>query len=63
METNQRAILINCPSTGKPILTGLAANKATFVDTMIQRHQTLCPHCGATHVWSKKDAHLAGTKR
>ena len=60
MDVDKKAILIRCPATGKPVLTGLATNKATFLNLLIDSREARCPHCGKVHVWNKKDAHLAG---
>ena len=60
MDVDKKAILIRCPATGKPVLTGLATNKATFLNLLIDSREVRCPHCGQIHIWSKKDAHLAG---
>jgi DNA-directed RNA polymerase subunit RPC12/RpoP len=62
MEGAKKAILIKCTNTGKPILTRLSANQRTFPNMIIESREVRCPHCGQTHVWSKKDAHLAGEK-
>ena len=60
MDVDKKAILIRCPATGKPVLTGLATNKATFLNLLIDSREVRCSHCGKVHVWNKKDAHLAG---
>ena len=54
------ALIITCPSTGKPVRTGMSMNKHSFQKALIGAHEVRCPHCGQVHVWSKKDAHLAG---
>ena len=60
MEGDKKAILIKCPDTGKPVLTGLFMNKAAFLNLLIDARKVRCPHCGQIHIWRKKDAHLAG---
>lgn len=55
-----KALLIKCPDTGKPVLTGLFMNTAAFLNLAIDSREVRCPHCGQIHLWSKKDAHLAG---
>jgi uncharacterized protein YbaR (Trm112 family) len=57
------ALLIVCPITRKPVLTGLFMNRKSFRKESIDNGKLLCPHCGQVHVWSKKDAHLAGESR
>jgi hypothetical protein len=54
------AILIVCPTTSQPVLTGLFMNRRSFRKERIENREVLCPHCGQVHIWSKKDAHLAG---
>ena len=60
MEGGIKALLIKCPDTGKAVLTGLFMNTAAFLNLAIDNREVRCPHCGHIHVWSKKDAHLAG---
>jgi uncharacterized protein YbaR (Trm112 family) len=54
------AVLIVCPITREPVLTGLAMTRKAFRKEKIENREVLCPHCGQIHIWSKKDAHLAG---
>ena len=63
MGGQEKAILINCPITGKPVLTGLFATTRSFKTLMINTHKVNCHHCGQVHTWSKNDAYLAGEKR
>ena len=39
MDVDKKAILIRCPATGKPVLTGLATNKATFLNLLIDSRE------------------------
>jgi hypothetical protein len=55
-------ILINCPSTGKPIETGIAMSKEHFESSVMQGNSVLCPHCRQTHSWNKEDAYLEKEK-
>ena len=57
---DELAVMIKCPSTGKPVKTGMSMNKYSFQKALIGAHEVRCPHCGQIHVWSKKDTHLAG---
>jgi endogenous inhibitor of DNA gyrase (YacG/DUF329 family) len=54
------SVVINCPSTGKPVPTGIGADAGSFA-TMQLSNNTLsgCPECGGNHTWSKEDAFLA----
>jgi endogenous inhibitor of DNA gyrase (YacG/DUF329 family) len=50
-------IVIVCPNTGKPVNTGIAMPRAAFESSAFENNSVgPCPHCGQTHVWSKKDA-------
>ena len=61
MELNDEiAVMIKCPNSGKPVMTGLSMSKGSFQKALIGTHEVRCPHCGQVHMWSKKDAHLAG---
>ncbi len=55
-------ILVNCPSTGKPIETGIAMSKPLFESAVLQGNSIQCPHCQQIHQWDKKDAYLQGEK-
>ena len=58
-----KAVLIKCPVTGSPLKTGLYMNRRSFKDQLIEQQEVRCTHCGKIHIWSKKDAHLAGETR
>jgi endogenous inhibitor of DNA gyrase (YacG/DUF329 family) len=60
MEPHKLAVMINCPTTGKPVKTGISMNIHLFRNATIEGREVQCPHCGKVHIWSKKDAHLAG---
>ena len=51
-------VLIDCPTTGKPVPTGFTASKDTFESSQITGEEVQCPHCGQLHVWAKGDAYL-----
>jgi hypothetical protein len=53
-------VMIICPSTRKPVNTGLSIGKYEFQKVLLESREVRCPHCGQIHVWSKKDLHLAG---
>lgn len=51
-------IMITCPNTGRPIPTGIGADKDSFESAQLSNNAVGCPACGETHVWNKKDAYL-----
>jgi endogenous inhibitor of DNA gyrase (YacG/DUF329 family) len=53
-------VMIVCPTTKKPVPTGIAMDKASFNSSTLTNNSVSCPHCGKMHVWSKRDAFLAG---
>jgi hypothetical protein len=55
-------VLINCPSTGKPIDTGIALSKQLFESTTMRENTVHCPHCQQMHTWNKEDAYLEEEK-
>lgn len=50
-------LMIRCPKTGKPVPTGFGMDKQSFASpsVVLENNSVTCPHCGGTHVWSKKD--------
>jgi endogenous inhibitor of DNA gyrase (YacG/DUF329 family) len=50
------AISIKCPATGKPVNTGMSMEPASFYRSVLTGNSVKCPHCGATHIWSKDEA-------
>jgi hypothetical protein len=56
-------VMIKCPSTGKPLSTGMDFGKQAFeTSTLTNNTVGPCPHCGQMHTWSKKDAWLEGER-
>jgi hypothetical protein len=51
-------IMVNCPSTGKQINTGITMSKELFETAVMQGNLIQCPHCQQVHAWDKKDAYL-----
>jgi hypothetical protein len=53
-------VIIICPSTGKPLSTGVAMDRAIFENPTITIADTTthCPHCGVGHTWNKAGATL-----
>ncbi|SFH06756.1 hypothetical protein SAMN04488020_106120 [Palleronia marisminoris] len=52
-------VLIKCPVTGKPVKTGIVAEREGFEESVLEESTVPCPHCGQTHTWDKQDAWLA----
>ena len=50
------AISITCPTTGKPVSTGMTLEPESFYRSVLTGTSVKCPHCGITHIWSKADA-------
>jgi endogenous inhibitor of DNA gyrase (YacG/DUF329 family) len=46
-------LYFNCPTTQKPVSTGIAApNLNETLDTLGRREKSVvCPHCGEPHDW------------
>lgn len=53
-------LMITCPNTGTPTATGMSINAGFFETSAFVGMEVVCPHCGETHIWSKKDAYLEG---
>jgi hypothetical protein len=51
-------IMIKCPTTGKLIPTGMAADQNSFDSSTFTNNSVQCPECGRMHTWSKQDAQL-----
>lgn len=51
-------IMIKCPTTGKPVPTGMDFDRQTFENATLTNNATGCPHCQQTHTWNKADAYL-----
>lgn len=56
-------LAINCPSTGKPLSTGIAVRDRDF-NRDVFKANTIgpCPHCGDSHTWDGKDAFVVEVK-
>jgi hypothetical protein len=50
------AISITCPATGELVSTGMTMERASFYRSVLTGNSVKCPHCGATHIWSKAEA-------
>lgn len=53
-------VVVTCPKTGKQVSTGMAMDKKSFETAIMSGNFFLCPACGQTHTWDKKDAKLQG---
>jgi hypothetical protein len=53
-------IMINCPSTGRSVSTGMAADAVSWAGLTDAWVGTSfrCPVCNKPHAWTKRDAHL-----
>jgi hypothetical protein len=51
-------VIIQCPTTRRPIPVGLTADEATWATRPIGLNRAYCPECKATHSWTKDDAFL-----
>jgi hypothetical protein len=54
------AIVIACPTTNRPVDTGLSMSIKEFEAADLSRIELECPDCGETHVWSKQDSVIVG---
>ncbi len=50
------AISITCPTTGKPVRTGMTMEPESFHRSVLTGNTVRCPHCGTTHIWQKSEA-------
>lgn len=50
-------LMIQCPSTGRPVSTGIEMLAIEQLPMVIAKAR--CPACGQVHEWTKDDAWLA----
>jgi hypothetical protein len=50
--------MLRCPVTGRAMPTGVEADPATYESLGLENNSTVCPHCGETHLWSKKNVYF-----
>ncbi len=50
--------MIRCPVTGREFSTGIETDQRSLDLIPETVTQSLCPHCGTHHAWSKLDARL-----
>jgi hypothetical protein len=48
-----------CPTTRRPIATGIETDRHSFDLTPPFTARLKCPHCGGEHEWSKEQAWLS----
>ncbi|HYS47419.1 MAG TPA: hypothetical protein VEM36_01450 [Xanthobacteraceae bacterium] len=48
-----------CPQTGREIDVGIETELRTLLRIRAAPVRARCPHCGAEHVWTVRDARLA----
>jgi hypothetical protein len=61
-ETGEAAmsdLMIQCPSTGKEISTGIDTDTFSLKLTEDVISSTFCPHCGQAHEWKTHETWLA----
>ena len=51
-------VMIECPSTGEPIFTGMTFDWPSFENVKIGQKQVRCSSCGEDHKWKRPDAYL-----
>ena len=54
------AISIKCPTTGGLVSTGMTMEPVSFYRSILTGNSVKCPHCGATHIWTKAEAVIDG---
>jgi endogenous inhibitor of DNA gyrase (YacG/DUF329 family) len=52
-------IMIKCPTTQKPLSTGINMDKRSYESSTLMGNSVDCPYCKRPHTWSKKDSYLA----
>lgn len=49
-------VMIKCPQTGRPIPTGIKADRKSFRCSAVFVARTHCPICQTNHEWFAKEA-------
>jgi hypothetical protein len=52
-------VLVACPTTGKPVSTGIETDRASFERLPNVLSRSRCPHCGIEHQWWTREAWLS----
>jgi hypothetical protein len=54
-----KRVLVRCPATAKLTATGQTVEEDSWGETKLKESKVACPHCQATHAWTKADVVLA----
>jgi len=55
---NLKSLLVRCPATSKLTDTGRTIEEKRWQTATVKTQKVTCAHCGAVHVWTKKDVVL-----
>lgn len=55
-------IIFQCPITGQEYASCIEMDEASFLRLPDIKMKSRCPHCGADHVWSLREARLSDKK-
>lgn len=55
-------IIVRCPVTGLEYASGIEIDEASFLRLPDIKMKSRCPHCGADHLWSLREARLSAEK-
>lgn len=53
------SLIFRCPSTGKPVDSGIETEIGTLLRIRRAMARSRCPACGEIHEWPVRDAYLA----
>lgn len=53
-----RRIMIMCPTTGRPVPTGMASEESSFKTLTLRANSFGCPLCEQMHEWDKEQSFL-----
>lgn len=56
-------VMITCPTTGRPVPTGIEIEPSDFQRLPVTEARMVCPACGQEHVWGTKSAWLDSGER
>jgi len=54
------SMMIACPTTGRPVSTGIETEPAVFKRLPKVTSRLICPACGQEHIWTVASAWLCG---
>ena len=54
-------VMIRCPKTGRSVSTEIETEVSDFERLPYVEAEARCPHCGQTHIWTRREAWLADT--